>query len=195
MRSKSQFKGIFCLEGPWEKDLRMPTSVRPILDMLHANSKIDHVYRTCATKGEFEFHLKKCALRTYDAFPILYFATHGQAAGLCFEDGTCDLDELAGHLENRCHNKIVICGSCSTLAGDKRHLKRFLARTGALAICGYKSDIYWLQSAAFEILLIAEMQKNEFSGRGIEAIRKRVVEVAKATVFQELKFRIVTSKE
>jgi hypothetical protein len=50
-----------------------------------------------------------------------------------------------------------------------------------------------MRSAAFELLLLAEMQANEFSGRGIGAIAERVAEVAR--MFRDLDFRMVTCKE
>jgi hypothetical protein len=193
MRTSNQSKGIFCLEGLWETDLRKTSSVRPILELLRVNCGIEHIYRDCATREEFEFYLGKWVLHAYDAFPILYLASHGEQFGLCLGQHNCDLDELASRLEGKCQNRIIICASCSTLAVDKRHLKRFLFRTGALAICGYRLDVDWLRSSAFELLLLADMQDNEFSGRGILAIESRVVEAAK--LFRELDFRMVTSKE
>jgi endonuclease YncB( thermonuclease family) len=59
------------------------------------------------------------------------------------------------------------------MAADKRLLKGFLAKTRCLGVCGYRNDVNILQAAAFELLLIAEMQDNEFSGRGIEAIQNK----------------------
>jgi len=75
----------------------------------------------------------------------------------------------------------------------RRHLRRFLQRTEALAILGYKNDVDWLKSTAFELLMLSEIQENEFSGRGIDAIKDRLIELAKQ--FREIDFRILLSKE
>jgi hypothetical protein len=193
MRTSGQVKGIFCLEGLWNPDLRKPSTVRPILELLRIQEGIEYIYRDCVTKEEFEYYLKKWVQRAYDAFPILYLATHGETFSLCLGEHECTLDEVASLLEGKCENRLVLCGSCSTLGVDKRHLKRFLGRSGALAICGYRLDVDWLRSTAFELLLMAEMQGNEFSRRGILAIEAKLLEVAR--LFSELEFRIVTCKE
>jgi hypothetical protein len=193
MRRSGQSKGVFCLEGQWDADLRKTTSVRAVLQLLHDNCDIDYVFRDCATEQEFAYYIGRWVLRQYDAFPILYLASHGEAFSLCLGQHTCDLDELAGMLEGRCQNRLVVCASCSTLDVDKRHLKRFLKRTEALAICGYCLDVDWMKSTAFELLLLSELQANEFSGRGIGAIASRLAETAK--MFPALDFRIVTCQE
>ena len=59
MRKNYQTKGIFCLEGSWDNDLQKPSTIRPILELLRMNYKIDYIYRDCATKEELEFYLKK----------------------------------------------------------------------------------------------------------------------------------------
>ncbi len=193
MRTKDQSKGIFCLEGLWENDLRQPSSVRPILDLLQNHRGIRSVYRDFATKDEFDFYLGKWCQRMYDAFPILYIATHGVESGIFLGRDKIELDDVAAVIEGQCSNRIVMFGSCSTLDVDKRHLKRFLRRTGALAVCGYRIDVDWLKSTAFELLMLAEMQDNEFSGRGIDAIEMRAMEIGK--MFRELDFRMVTYKD
>ena len=46
-------KGIFCLEGEWDNDLRKKRSIRPILDLLqHSNSpRVDSIRRDVGTKA------------------------------------------------------------------------------------------------------------------------------------------------
>lgn len=193
IRKNTQPKGVFCLEGMWSPDLRDTSSVRPILELLRVRCEIDYIYRDCATQGEFELYLKKWVQRTYDAFPILYLASHGVEFGIDLGQHTCDLDEIAGILGDRCENRIVMFACCAAVGTDKRHLIRFLKRTGALAVCGYRTDVDWLKSIAFELLLLAEMQDNEFSGRGIGAIQANAVQIARG--FRELDFRMVTCKE
>jgi hypothetical protein len=193
MRKNKQSKGIFCLEGLWDNDLRKPSTVRPILELLRVNREIAHIYRDCATREEFEYYIQRWTQPRYKAYPILYLASHGEEFNLCLGNHTCDLDELAQMLENRCQYRIVILGSCSTLRVDKRLLKRFLEKTGALAICGYKTDVDWLKSTAFELLLLSELQENEFSGKGIRAIERKALEASK--LFSDLDFRIVTVKD
>ena len=56
----------------------------------------------------------------------------------------------------------------------KRLLKRFLSKTKALAICGYKMDVEWMKATAVELLVLSAMQDNVFNGNGINAIQKRI---------------------
>jgi len=72
-------------------------------------------------------------------------------------------------------------------------LRQFLEKTGALAVCGYRVDVDWMRSTAFELLLFLQMQNNEFSGRGIEAIQNSAAEIAKT--FSDLDFRMVSVKD
>ena len=43
-----------------------------------------------------------------------------------------------------------------------RELKKFLARTEALAVCGYKDEVGWLESAAFDMLVLGRLQDASF---------------------------------
>jgi hypothetical protein len=193
MRKNDQTKGIFCLEGLWESDLTKKSTIQPILELLVRNVGIPFIHNVCATSTEVDFFLKKWQQKKYDAYPILYFAFHGKEAVLEIDGKLVKLDELAAKIENSCGNKIIVFGSCSTLNIDKRHLKRFLKTTGALAVCGYKIDVDWMLSTAFELLMLNEMQENEFSGRGIDSIHNKLKSLAKS--FSQLDFRIVTSKD
>jgi len=56
-------KGVFCIEGIWENDLRKRSSVRPILDILQHNVSVDYIYQNCATIVELEFYIKKWSLK------------------------------------------------------------------------------------------------------------------------------------
>ena len=73
------------------------------------------------------------------------------------------------------------------------NIKKFLKSTEALAVCGYKTDIDWLDSTVFDILLINAFQDNEFSLRGIMAIEQKIKKIKSR--FRELKFQIVSQKQ
>jgi hypothetical protein len=79
---------------------------------------------------------------------------------------------------------------------DKRKLKAFLTTTGALAICGYRNDVDWVRSSAFELLLLSELQDNAFDGRGIRTIVHKCTTLAKAFKAsdpdKDIHFRIVS---
>ena len=196
MRTSSQWKNVFCIEGQWSDDLKDKSSVEPMLGFIcGTNKKFDYIYRDAATIEELKFYLKKSIAKRYSDYPILYLAFHGKQETLCLSNGSVLLSELSSDdlLGGKCSNRIIVLGSCSTMNIDKRKLKTFLKRTGALAVCGYRTDVSWVDSAAFELLMLYAMQDNEFSGRGISAIQKAVITEAKR--FPELEFRMVTQKE
>jgi hypothetical protein len=187
-------KGIYCLEGIWNEDLREKTSVRHILELLHSNKDIKYIFHNCATVEEIKYYVKKWTQKKYSKYPILYFAFHGESNKLLLGNKkTYSLDSLAEFLAGKCSNSIIIFGSCSTLAIRKNYLTKFLNKTGALAICGYQKDVDWIPSTAFEMLILSLMQGNEFSKRGISSIEKKVNSYARK-FRDELHFRMVTAK-
>jgi hypothetical protein len=188
-------KGIYCLEGLWDDDLRNKPSVKPMLELLHCNEKIDFIYHAVATFEEIEFFIKKWMLKKYRKYPLLYFAFHGESNNIMLGDKRpYSLDDLAELVKRRCANSIIIFGSCSTLALRKNYLTTFLNKTGALAICGYQSEVTWLPATAFEMLMLSAMQDNEYSKRGITAIEVKVNSLARK-FRNDLHFRMVTAKE
>lgn len=196
-RSMGSFKhkGVFCLEGDWEKDLRGRTTVSPVLELLERSHypAIRSIRRDVATPGELEHYLKKWRLKKYDAYPILYLGFHGDPGTLFMRAGKkepVELEWVGERLEGRCRGRIIHFGSCGTLAVHGKRLNRFLEQTGALAVCGYRADVDWIQSAAFELILLSTLQFNTFTKAGLSAAERRVRQDA-GTLARVLQFRMV----
>jgi hypothetical protein len=102
-----------------------------------------------------------------------------------------DLDWLEERLEGKCDKRLIHFGGCGTLATHGLRINRFLRNTGALAVCGYKTDTDWLEAAAFEILLLAELQRCAWDGRGMAGVKRRIRKNA-AGLARALHFRMVT---
>jgi hypothetical protein len=186
-------KGIFCLEGLWEDDLRKKDTVAPILELLEKREKIPYIHRDCAIREEFSFYISKWTQKKYQDYPILYLAFHGSERNIYFSNGKCSLDEISDLLAEKCKKSIIIIASCSVMKVDKRILKGFLKKTGALAICGYACDVGWMRATAFELLLFSIIQENVFDGRGIGKIKENSKTLSET--FKDLNFRMVTTKE
>ena len=167
-------KRIFCLEGLWEQDLTKKSTIQPILDLLYRNDKIEFIYRDCATKEEMEFYLGKWTQEKYAYFPILFLAFHGEEGMIHIGKTNYPVDRLSDILAGKCENAIIFFASCLTLKIDKKKLEKILMKTRALAICGYRSDVEWMKSAAFELLVLKEMQLNSLTVQGVDAIRRRI---------------------
>lgn len=186
-------KGIFCLEGLWDDDLRKRSTVKPILELLELNSDIPFLHMDCATEDELKFYLEKWKAAEYYRYPILYLAFHGAEKGIVINDKVFTIEQLSSELQGKCKNRVILLASCASLKTDRRNLKRFLRETKALAICGYRKTVSWIKSTAFELLLLSSMQENSLDGRGIEAVQKRVINLAK--MFRDLDFLMITNKE
>ncbi len=193
MRKRGQSKGIFCIEGLWDPDLRVGSTVRPVLELLRLHEGVEYIHREYATREELEFYVSKWTQKRYQAYPILYLASHGERGGIELGGEFYPMHDLADLLPSKCSNRVIMFSSCTTLKLPKEELRRLLARTGALLVCGYRVDVDWMRSTAFELLLFSRMQKNELSGRGVGAIAREAKELASS--FPDLDFRMVTMKD
>ncbi|MFN0010523.1 MAG: DUF6642 family protein [Phycisphaerales bacterium] len=186
---------IFCLEGDWYGDLKNPSTVRPVFDLLRqVYPNVNYIYRSIGTPAEFKHFLGVWKQRRFADYPILYLAFHGSPGKVHVGDqrrreGVLSLDEISRILGSHCKGRLIHFGACSVLAGDRRHLTRFLASTGALAISGYRTDIGWMHSAAFEVFLLMAMQMQKPTRSGAAAVERRVHEMAGKQA-RELTFRM-----
>ncbi len=189
-------KNIFCLEGDWWGDLKKPSTVRPIFDLVGQMSpNPEYIHRGIGTREEFDHYLKIWSQQRFDDYPILYLAFHGDARSVFVGDqrrkgSAVALDDIAEKLRGRCRGRLVHFGACSTLRCDRRHLKRFLNATDALAVSGYTLDIGWMESAAFEVFLLDTMQCFAQTRAGARAMQDRVITAASKQA-KELGFRMV----
>jgi len=174
-------KGIFCIEGLWNDNLRAKASVAPILSMLEMNGGIPFIHQTAATKEELEFYISKWKHPTLKNYPILYLAFHGARSAILIGGKKYSLNNLAMQLEESCSESILIFASCKTLCDDGcGSLSRFFEITNALALFGYMNKVNWMHSAALELLILTELQDVTFSCRGMSALQKKIKLLASA---------------
>ena len=131
----------------------------------------------------------------YGEYGILFLAFHGDPEVLYLpgEKGKREelsLSELGDLLEGKCKGKVIYFGSCGTLYTHLTKLKSFLRKTSALAICGYKEDIDWMQSSAFEILLLDAFQKRAFTRQGMELVLRDIKDISPKLV-KTLQFKFI----
>lgn len=180
-RRANQTKGIFCLEGIWYGD-KDKTSVEPVLRFLETMDalKVPYVHRGVATRGEFDFHLQKWKQSSFKNYPILYLGFHGNPEEIGIGEGqdALRLDQLGEMLEGACEGRLIHFGSCSTLDVHGNKLNGFLRQTGALAICGYKTEVDWLAATAFDLLLLGFLQEISFTRHGIRKLDRLLTDTA-----------------
>lgn len=160
MRIATDFtKHVFCLEGDWEKDLRKKSSVGAALEFLRTNCNINYIHKNCGTKENLKYYLSQWKHPRYKKYTICYLAFHGFPEVLEIGNEHLDMVELAEILKGSCANKIIHFGSCNTLATDERKIRQFLERTQALCVCGFRTDIDFLESSVFDMLLMQKLQE------------------------------------
>jgi len=152
-------KGIFCLEGAWKRRLDDRTSVLPTLDTLERLRLATYVHRDVGTEEELYLYLKKWAQRGYSNYEVLYFAFHGVKGGIEVGRGTVTLSDLAEKLEGKAAGRVVYFGCCSVMR-DEAAVAEFKGMTKAKAVCGYTKDVDWVESAAFDLLLLDSLMSD-----------------------------------
>lgn len=155
--------GIFCLEGEWDSNMRQRDSVAPVLDLLERLRVAQVIHRDVATKQELWYYLKRWCQKGYDDFSVLSLVSHGDNGCLDFGHDKITLDEIAEFIDGRARGRVIYFGSCLTLAQVDEDLTGFVKRAGAKAVVGYSKVIPWLESAAFEVLLLDRMLRNNRS--------------------------------
>ncbi|MFP4162496.1 MAG: DUF6642 family protein [Chitinispirillaceae bacterium] len=183
-------KGIFCLEGLWNDNLKQKSSVQPILNLLEINGGIPFIFHDVATVEELEFYVSKWRQARYKGYPILYFAFHGENESLLIANHKYHLGQLATVLKGACTNSIFLFASCKTLRDGHGTIAEFMETTEALAIFGYRNRVSWMYSAALELLILTELQNVDFSTRGMNSFEKKINSFAAA--FQKIDYTLVT---
>jgi hypothetical protein len=158
--AKRAATGIFYLETDWW-GVKDPTTVEPVL----------HLLRSVA------YYVRKWTCEGLSRYPVLYLGFHGRPGLLLVGEGRgrqreMTLDRLAELLDGKCKGKVIHFGSCSTLDVHGHTLKSFLRKTGALALFGYRGTTDWLDSAAFEVLLLGEIQQRSLTKHGMRALKR-----------------------
>lgn len=151
-------KNIYCLEGNWSKQPSSKLSIKPILDLLYTTSKVKHIYNKCQTKNDFLIHLERFTQKRYKNYPILYIAFHGRTNKISIGNEDITLKEISNVLEGKLEGKIVHFGSCSTLKTSGKNISSFISRTKCSYISGYKKDVNYIISTAFELIYFDILQ-------------------------------------
>ena len=166
-------RGIFCLETVWY-DSKDQTSIRPVLELLRDSYLgVPFIHRNAVTLDAFKYHVAEWLGEDSKEFPILYLAYHGDAGYLQLnEDTGLKLPEIARILRGGCENRLVHFASCSTLNVSDDELACFADETAASAVSGYKKEVDWSASTAFELMYLESLQ---YAGRK-KALTRDVVQ-------------------
>ena len=151
---------IYCLEGNWNTNPRSKQSIRPILDILYYSAGLRYVYRKCNTKDEFFEYLRQFTFKRYKNYRILYIAFHGRPNGIQIGRDFVTLSEIADVLEGELAGCAVHFGSYSTMRTKRANIDDFMNRTKADLVSGYRKQVDFIESTAWEILWFNHIQSS-----------------------------------
>ena len=192
--------GIYCLETDQWFGFKDRTSIEPVLRMLELYQKIDFRHRDVATESEFYYFLQTFLQPGFKNYPILYLGFHGygpeddQDACIELSDGTyITLKDLEACIDERYFGGVIHFGSCSVVDADNARLEKFVSNTGAVAVCGYRQDIEWLEAAAFEVLMLGTLfQQSGLTRESMKMFDQELEQLAPG-LYKRLGFRLVVS--
>lgn len=148
---------VFCFENNWSPDLRDQSSVRPVLEMLREVRGIQFVHQTISVPEALSEAARVWRQKRYANYRVGYFAFHGRPGAISIGRKGVRLANLAELLGN-CSGKVIHLGGCSIMPpgtrDQKRDLGEFCRRTPATAVCGYTTDVDWVEAMAFDTLLL-----------------------------------------
>ncbi|MEU4455265.1 hypothetical protein AB0F44_28305 [Nocardioides sp. NPDC023903] len=184
--------GIFCLEGEWDSDLRKRTSVLPVLELLERLRAIKVIHRKVATTGEVEHYLDLWGQARYDDYLVLYLAAHGEKGLLNWSKGNdTSLNDLAEVLGDSARNCYIHLGSCLT-PFNENDARTFVEKTGVRALLGYRTEVGWIESAAFETLLLPMLAEYAPTKKTAKTFFKSMMGL-QSDLARRLKFVMVTA--
>ena len=113
---------------------------------------VKYIYRKCNTKDELLEYLRQFTFKRYQNYTILYLAFHGRKNRIFTGKEYTTLKEIADVLGGKLDNKIIHFGSCLTLGVDELKINDFIEKTKCKFISGYKQNVDYIASTAFELL-------------------------------------------
>lgn len=151
MSSALRNPNILCIESDWSESIDLPKqSVYPLLELIQMEYKIKILHLNCNTFEEFQHDLN-LANRKYG---IIYLAFHGKPGKLLIQNKEITLDELAEIMKKKFTRCGIHFASCNTLNVPKTAIQNFIEKTGVSFVSGYKKSVYWIPSAAVDLVYL-----------------------------------------
>ena len=195
-KRKNQTKGVFCLEESGWFGVKDKTTVEPVLRLLETGRYgVPYLHHDVGTLAEFHYFLEKWTRPSFDSHPILYLGFHGTCRGSGIlvgegENNEVKLTELAKRLKGCCRGRVIHFSSCRPLRAREHALDEFVDTTGVLAVCGFTKDVDWLESAAFDVLVLGRLQGASFLRRDSMRKFERELNCMAPGLYRRLGFRM-----
>lgn len=186
---------LLCLEGQWDEGngLLDPSTVEPVMELAVKLGLLGAVvHRDVATAAEFEHYLDAWLAAKAKRLTIGYLAFHGLPGVLCIGGEEYSLDRLAESIRGRGQGRVLYLGSCLTLAQDAETLRSFCGDTGIKALVGYTASVDFVESAAFDLIVLCDIAKTLGRGGNMKPIFNRLRKLHGSSITR-LGFRMATS--
>ena len=170
-------RGVLCLEGAWDDDLRDRSSVLPTLQMLESLGRTSFIHRDVGTRAEFFGYLKRVRPKTrYGHYEVLHLACHGERGRLDLGNREfVELPELAEAIKeitDRRPIEAVYFGSCLVMSTKAAELREFHRVSGVRHVIGHRKEVDWIESAGFELMALEALTGFSRVGDGINYLQR-----------------------
>lgn len=145
--------GVYCVEH-WSSNLTRRDSVKPLLEFMRDNGRVNLIHERVQSKGELKVILAAWGQKQYADYPFGYLGFHGRPGTLHIGRARTTLEELTEVLSGRCKGKFLYFASCATLDLKKTEIADFRHHLNARCVLGYTESVDWWESSAFDLLLL-----------------------------------------
>ena len=194
--------GICCIEVRWEDEQISVIPALRTLSAIHAIPKLQA--KKISTSEDFARYLAKWTELSAE-YGILYISSHGFPSGVSLHDddafrANVRLPQIADALEQTEVDNagcIIHFGSCSTQRASARDFEDFCNRTGFEAVSGYRHDVDWIKSFAFDLLYLDHIVRDapgKLTAEYMESVRYDLRERAWYALGDALGFDIHTGQ-
>ncbi|MGD8214266.1 DUF6642 family protein [Aestuariimicrobium sp. Y1814] len=149
--------GILCLEGAWGEGFESRETIEPALRCLESFGLASIAHRDVATREELQYYIDRW-LDPEDKAAAKYtmgmFAFHGAEGEIALGKELISLRELGKMIGRRAQRKVIYIGGCEVLGVEENELIDFCRVTGARGLVGYTKAVEFIETIAFEVMLI-----------------------------------------
>ena len=131
--------------------------MEPALRCIESLGIADVIHKDVATRAELEYYLDLWLGKRGTNMPgyqMGIFEFHGTRSTINLGSDDLSLSELADIIDGRAFNRVLFFGGCEVLAGSEQELKDFCRRTRAKGIVGFTKTVDFLETTAFEMVLL-----------------------------------------
>lgn len=174
---------IFCMEGAWSGQATDVRTVMPVLEALTAASQIRSIRNHLSSLEDLQHQFEQWGKPHLKSYRIGYLALHGSPGAVWVGNEKATLRDLAAWSGGKLEGKVIHFGSCETLRTSDARLEEFLVDTKARAVTGFRRQVDWFESLAFEVLLFSALTSYQRPSDSLSYLQRQAGDLIAATGF------------